>query len=257
MVSEANVISSEANVDFDELTLRETLTESTEPEERAKPKGEDWEAKYKEAEANRLALQKNLTNLQSKLSSQVSKSEFIALQEKIEELGALVQDSMEIALRTSEENLLEPEPAKSSRTPHYDAFKEEKAKKKAEEEKQAKEDIQTKADIETFREMASEAGIDLDDERLRKEVMLTSATPKHAILKLPKYLAKLETEKLEAKRKKEMEEQGLLEVSTGSAAAGVTRLSAQQRKVAREFGLTDEEYAAGLTMETAKRPIKK
>ena len=258
MVSEANVATSEANEMDDELTLMETLSVTSNPEEGTKTE-EDWETKYKQAEANRLALQKNLSSMQDKLrvleGDRIPKAELAALQEEIREQRALIQDMVEISLRGSEE-FIEPEPVKQSRTPHYDAFKAEKDKKKEDGQKKLDDQTQEEMNRQTLYEMVVGAGIDPNDERLYKEVIGLSPNFKGAILKFPKYVARLKEEEMAAKKKKEMEESGLLEVSTGSASGAVTRLNAQQRRMAREFGLSDEEYAAGLTMETATKPIK-
>ena len=244
--SEANEATSEANEMDDELIIRgETPASIPEPEKKTEPE-EDWKAKYEQSEGNIKALQKNLNSMQSKLSALDEGSRKSGLlEEKIEGMEARMADLIEIQLRNSEDLIIEPEPVKS-RTPHLDSFKEERAKKKAEEEKASQTLNQNDTDRQILYEMVVEAGVDPNDVDLLNEVVTSLPTFRQAILKFPGWLAKRKEAEIETKRKKNMEEEGLLEVSTGSPSGGVTRLSSEQRKVAREFGLSDEDYAKGL-----------
>ncbi|MDD5095063.1 MAG: hypothetical protein PHV74_11895 [Dehalococcoidia bacterium] len=163
----------------------ETPAKTTEP-------AVDWKAKFEEAEANRVALQRNLADREAKLrQAQRRGSDTDTIRGELADLKQTLARQVDYTnyvvenLTKGEANYGEPhQPGRPIPTPTYDAFQ----KAEAERQKKTAEEQRLQQEVREFFEDLGEAGLSFDDPEV-KEYFSKIPNPNQAQRKLPVFVA--------------------------------------------------------------------
>ena len=230
---------------LEETEANETVVANPEGKDTA-PVAEttDWKAKYNEAENNRLALQKNLSQREAKLRELETKVANVdglkTLIDEIRENQALTFDEIDSLKRG--EQILENTNAQS-KVSRLDQFKSKKKEEAAM--AQAFNDLQ---------EACVQAEIDPQDAELIEEVYKKSKSPQEALKNLPSFVSKrakklvqeqvkVELEKQKEVKKEEIKASGALAVGATVSSVNADNIPTNRKDLGAWIdGLSSKEY---------------
>ena len=222
----------------DNVVEGELTVESTEPVPEPTETPEDYKAKYEETLESFKRVQRDLADREVKLTlAQKQAGDLESVLERvkaIEENQALTLDYVDGLrageIETPETEVQTPAPKPTRR---LDLLKEQRAQEEHQ-----------RGELNQFITVVDALGLDINDANLQREVIAGTKSPIEALVKLPVYvkktleekaeiLAKVITSKAKEEERVKAEEEGLLDIDTGSPSASASGFRDIEGKFAR------------------------